>query len=504
MAMIDLIDAATIVAKTLDSSDPASLTDMVMTVTGATRDEGEATDAVWQSTRQWGDDAPRLDDVVAAVRYRLQARKESDEEEEEDAAIDADPAHNAFMADDQLPPHLHQVPGLVGNLARWINTQNPKDQPDLALCSALACMSALVSKSCRTDRGTKGNVMLVCVAESGAGKDAPLQAPERLLQACGLGERVGAANYSSDTALAKALACNPVCWCADEFGRILSDMTDRGQSWTRRLADLVLQIYGRASSKWQGKAMADSRAACPEIIKPYLTLLGATVPGHLYKALAGGAMDDGLLSRMLFVFGRKRAPLRDMVMAPPPEEVLSEAKLWATVPLKQLGDDHVIPKTDEARVMMNRYAQECDDRYHYSQHASGSLWTRAAQKVEQLSLLYACSKHGAHVTELVIDDESVEWACSFVDVLTERMIGEAASRVAETKSEAAKLEILGLVRVRGADGITKTELCRRTRKMSKREREEALDDLMEGREIISDLITSGRRPKQVYRLRRYS
>ncbi len=115
------------------------------------------------------------------------------------------------------------------------------------------------------------------------------------------------------------------------------------------------------------------------------------------------------------------------------------------------------------------------------------LWARAVQRVDQLALLYACSRDYANP---VIDAEAVEWARDVLVYLTAWVAWAAERHVGENETESATKRTLRLIEEAGADGITATQLCLATQWLRGRARER--------NDLVSELISGG----QVYRAER--
>ena len=85
---------------------------------------------------------------------------------------------------------MHQdAPGLVGDVAKWIDACAVHPAPVLSTAAALACCSAIVGRR-YTCQGARGVLYVVAVAKSGVGKDVGRRCATNLLEKAGIGERV--------------------------------------------------------------------------------------------------------------------------------------------------------------------------------------------------------------------------------------------------------------------------------------------------------------------------
>ena len=126
---------------------------------------------------------------------------------------------------------LTYVPGLVGEITEWTVRAAPRPNRMMALCAAVALVGTLIGRYVRGPIGSATHLYLIMLALSGYGKDWPLQAGRKLLEALKKSYLIGPSEWSSSVGLLKALARNPLLCCfVDEFGDQISLLNNQKQN----------------------------------------------------------------------------------------------------------------------------------------------------------------------------------------------------------------------------------------------------------------------------------
>src|SRR5215831_7343905 len=86
---------------------------------------------------------------------------------------------------------LTYVPGVVGGITEWIVRSAPRPNRMMALCAAVALVGTLIGRYVRGPIGSGTHLYLIMLALSGYGKDWPLQAGRKLLEALKKGSLIG-------------------------------------------------------------------------------------------------------------------------------------------------------------------------------------------------------------------------------------------------------------------------------------------------------------------------
>ncbi len=100
------------------------------------------------------------------------------------------------------------------------------------------------------------------------------------------------------------------------------------------------------------------------------------------------------------------------------------------------------------------------------------MWSRTAEKTNKLAILFACSRSDAFAP--VIEVEDIDRAIKLSNWLTRKMLTQAGVYVTENEWEKKKKKVMRL----NENGLTKSELTRKTQWLTRREREEIIDELV--------------------------
>lgn len=420
------------------------------------------------------------------------------------AIVVADRKRREMAQSKAAPAHLLEPPGLVGEVARWIDSCSVHRVPLLSVAGALCAVAVACGRRYRLG-GVRPVLYLVGVAESGVGKETSRQCAMALLTAAGLESRVGTDDVSSAAALSAMLTANPIrLLLLDELGRMLEAYSSRtAASFERQIVTALIRLWSCANGKYLGKGMAQKSP--PPIEQPHLTMYATTTPGSLHRSLRGADVSDGVLSRMLLVpvdHGRQRGVNPVGTVAAPPGELVAQVKALATPALEgnvasvdhgSRGHDVSVdvalsPDAADLLEQMHDYVDGAleSDRDHRE------LWVRAEEQAQRVALVLAVGC-GSHVLEV----SHLQWGWDFVRWSIGRSREVVASHMAETPEDAARQAILRALE-RGP--MTKSQVTRLLQRVDKRTREAALATALDSGAVVCEAVTSRTRSAQVYRL----
>lgn len=420
--------------------------------------------------------------------------------EQDDAApwaADADPG--------PFPPHLLDVPGLVGEFARYALESAPREQPILSMAAGMALMGTLAGRRIMDDRGNRTNLYIIGIAPSGSGKEAPRRAVDLVARAADVRvERCG--DLASDAGLISSVQAMPAQLIkVDEIGFLFESMTDerRAPPHLRNIAKELLQLYSQSDGVYRGKAYADADRVI-EIDQPCLSLYGTTIPGGLWDNLTTRTLTNGLAARLL-IFSGEDAPRRKRARrVKPPAPLVDMVRAWdAYRPGGDLWDVHPEPvmiEPDAGAVdLVDDLAARVDERMAGADEWRRALWARVEQSACRLSLIYAASRGGPG--GVVLDAEAARWGVELAEYLARWLVYHASHWVARSLYEARQLRALRIIREAGGE-MQANQLTLATRDLTKRERDEVIEGLKAtGRLVESNILTSGPgRPRRIYKL----
>lgn len=307
-----------------------------------------------------------------------------------------------------MPSEVFQVPGFIGKLMEYINSQNPRDNPTLSLIAALAFQATLAGRKIMDESGTRSNLFIVGIAPSGGGKQAPQDCIKRIAYFAGCDEMIQP-KVTGDTAIARCLDRSPsVLLNMDEYGHYLRQLGSARASGSEGQINATLLSLWNVQTHWSPKAMANNDANII-IEQPCLSFVGWTVPHNFWENLDESFLDDGFCARLLVIDTGPVAKLKRIMAEDPPGELIDIAQQW--VDFKRGGNltfHHPkplrIPVTDEAEAIFMALSEESDA---IEVEPKRSIYSRMSEKARKLALIYAASRD---INNIVVDQEAAKWA----------------------------------------------------------------------------------------------
>jgi hypothetical protein len=164
-----------------------------------------------------------------------------------------------------------------------------------------------------------------------------------------------------------------------------------------------------------------------------------------------------------------------------PDSIVEVARFWGDFnPGGNLSSENPQPLTVEyasdAQQMVLELEQRAREERRGRTDAVLALWTRTTEKACKLALLYACS---ANHERPFVDAEAAAWATELSEYLTRKMIAAASDWVSENVYESKLKRLYRDIRAAGEEGLTRSDIYRKTRHLNKKEREELLERLVE-------------------------
>jgi hypothetical protein len=414
-----------------------------------------------------------------------------------------EPPEASFPHPGPFPPHLLRVPGLLGGIVDFTLASSMYPQPTLALAAAIALMGTITGRKVRDELNTRTNVYCVALCETGGGKERARQVNKEILFQAGLTKLVGPEGLASHAGVVSAVHRQPsILFQLDEIGRLLKTIGEPSRTpHLYHIATVLMKLFTSSASVYIGDAYADPDNN-RSIDQPHACVYGTTVRASLCAGLTHESMTDGFVPRML-VFETDNSdpdPVEVRIPDAVPESMLAAVRWWGDFkPGGNLSGEHpvpaVVPYDEEARALMSEFTRRARAERRRLPEAAGALWTRAAEKARKLALLYACSRDREN---LLVEEAAARWAIELTDYLTRRLLAIAEDWIAETPFEAKRKRLLRDLKA-SPQGLTRTQLYRKTKHLTGRERSELIESLISTGEIVECREATRGAPRIVFR-----
>ena len=396
-----------------------------------------------------------------------------------------------------------ELPGVLGEMHEWIMDGAIKRQPEATLGACLVTCATAIGQRVRLDKwDTRPNIYVCAVAHTGAGKDHPRKAIQRLTHVAGLYlDMVALEEVSGDAGIITYVEKAPRgMMLLDEISALIDATKAVGaQSHVKGVPPLLLKLFSASNGLFQGKAYADTKRQRIIIDQPSVSLYGSCTPQGLTESLRMSDLTNGLLSRIvIFDAGDNDPAKQEPSRADPPQSVIDWITAWDRIsPVENVvarvgGSPVISPRviglTPRARAVAEEFDKEMDAAKKKARsRGTDSLYVRAHEYALKFALIRACasvyprkSEGGApeiDLSEICVDEPTMRWAIALARSTVKHM-ESMSGRVADTPFQRQVSNILDLLHSRGASGATPREIMRsRAGNMKKRELDELLESI---------------------------
>lgn len=434
--------------------------------------------------------------------------------------ISSDDDDDEFYEDDgpaendggPFPIECSRPEGFIRDVIEFNERRSRYFQPEAALASALCLMSVLTGRKIRDSEDTRTNLYIMALCPTGGGKESGRKINKEILSACGAEELIGPEDFASSAGAMSWMADHPVSLAQmDEIGRMIATTKDAGKSpHLFKLVSVFLKLFTQSNTIISGDAYADKQKH-KKLYYPHLTIYGTSTVKAFWDSITAESISDGLVGRFI-IFDRtvtdedknKKGyvrPKKPDALCEVPESIIERARWWwqfiagsgnlssinpspVTIPLAKEADDRL--ESHASAVAEKRLGNESD--------VASALWSRSAEKVAKLALLFACSRSSFELPSCVTFDD-VDKAVRLSNWATRRMLFMIGSHVCESKYDADRKRVLRLF---GDEPITQTKLTRLCQWLEPRMRATIIADLIESRQITSKELQGKTRTTRVF------
>jgi hypothetical protein len=386
----------------------------------------------------------------------------------------------------EAPANLLNPPGILGDMARWVDATSRKPQPQFAVQAAVAFCCTVMGRRFVTTQRNWPSLYLLNIGKSASGKEHAKWAVEKALDQCGLGRLIGPASYTSDSGLLSALLHQPAHFTViDEFGKVLESASVKHNNRAQSTLRALMEVWGRCDgamrpqgySTFGMSASEASKLAERTVRNPALTLLAMTTPESFFDSIGSAAARDGFLNRFLTVesdIGRQPSRSPDFTDLP------TSIKAWVDEIRSMPGTHLVNPDTNAslepiaqvvgitgaAQQLFDDFETEClADMDAYEDAGMAEMFGRTREIAMRLALVVAVGCRAPKVT-----DDHARWAIDYARHFARRTAERLRTSVADSEFDALKKQVYALLLATGEQGLTVRELARKSRRFSQVDR----------------------------------
>ena len=230
---------------------------------------------------------------------------------EAEPIVNSDGDPNTSLISDKEPVNRYDLPGhppgLVGDIAQFVQEQIAYKMPNIALATALSAVSRMISNQmvivAPTGRKTSLNLFIVATAQSGAGKETCRTVLNEIGQSVA-NENLVASNPASPQALGRMLSEAPrtsLLLFQDEYGKKLAHANSGSGAYEAAVNAMLLELFPLALGTYAGRAYAKAKDDVKPAEQPYVCQLAVTTLEPWALALENMAIFDGTLNRFLYL-----------------------------------------------------------------------------------------------------------------------------------------------------------------------------------------------------------
>lgn len=387
----------------------------------------------------------------------------------------------------ELPDALTRAPGLVGSITDWICATARKPQRAGALMAALEIVGTAAGRTFSGPTRTGTHLYGLFLAPSGAAKDHPLKAIDRVLRAATLGAHVGPGEFMSMSALVSRLNRQPLTLtCIDEFGGYLGRINGRKASPHEKAITRTLRSAWGSSFDTMATPEWAGRVGEP-IFSPALSIYGVSTHEEFFQNLDGADVFNGFLNRFL-IFSthariEEREPLLDKTVVP--EAIIDGlVAIVASLPPLSRATSHnaasdgpsiIVPWEDKyAHQSYMAFGQECERR-----EQDAVFFTRSAEMAQRMATIRAIGRDGA-AAKVTLED--MDWGVALARWSAEQTVEMAADYMAETQHQGEAQRVIRALQGRG--WMTFREISQSLKnRLKAKELRDMLDGLVDGGDL---------------------
>ncbi len=408
----------------------------------------------------------------------------------------------------EIPADLLDVPGLVGDITRWITRTGRKPQPVLALGAALAIVGTAAGRKFAGPTRSATHLYVLALAPTGAGKNHPLDQIMRTMTVT-MPRELGPSAFMSYSAVVKRLDRHPVVLCAmDEFGSFLAKINNRKNSsgHEQAISGVLRTAWGCSFSSMTTPEYASDPSRV--IHSPALTIYGASTHEEFYRSLQGADIHNGFLNRFLILSTRIRPDEQEPDLDPYnlPDEIKAgiDQIFYAGNPLATATAHNTC--ADAPQIMIPWKSPSAQEVYRalcrevQGREAEDSFLARTSEMAIRLATIAAL---GESSESPAVSEANMRWGAALAMWSANRMIAETGQFMSENDRQSEQQLVLRLIVAGDSLGKGRISQGELTRKINGRldasRVKSILAALMEGEQVEESREEVRGKVKRIYR-----
>ena len=373
--------------------------------------------------------------------------------------------------------YMIPFPCVAQDIQKWILDTSIKPQPALAFAAALNVLSVIQGRTIQC-QGIKGNIMMLCLAESGEGKDWPMKASRKLLESVGMDDCVHG-QMASGAALVDALVDSPSMMLSlDEVGHYFAGINSKNSNqYSREIMPIITEIYTSGSDSYSEKKRKGQDAR--KIQEPNLSMMGMSTERQIMDALKSSEVADGSLARFMVLFGQNNVLINRKRHSDTnvPDSIKNRLEL---IKKPYLLSSHKIALSEQ----YNEAKQDMEDRFNYKAIEIGMSGGDKAMFKPFFTRLAVRSVQMALLIDNCYSLDVLKWCEILSEKSCDVFIKKFCHLAADNDNERFVKLIERSIKEAGKNGITKEKFYDKTRSVESGMKKRILSDLIDSNKIF--------------------
>lgn len=289
--------------------------------------------------------------------------------------------------------------GLIKDTVDWILSCALQPQPELTLLNVISFAGAVFGRRYEYDKfGTRTNMYLVGIANTGDGKDHSRKCIKKLAELSNLSRFVGPDAIKSGEGVLTMLMKKPsVLMMLDEFGMLMASIGgSNAQPYLRSCAKIFTELYSSSSVLYQGGMYSDPKKDPVNIECPNLCIYGTSTQVKYAEALTPDAIDSGELNRFVVLKPKIENPEYNFNVGDrnPPDDLVNRwHKIADSIEVNDLMGGQVYATNVASEYNMNEILIYQRQRKMELQDGTGPLYARYTENVIKIAMVFAISEN---------------------------------------------------------------------------------------------------------------